>query len=98
MIIASAVQLSNNKVYIGKRHNNCYDQIKALGIPKKKALDATQGFLTDNLEFLNREEGYYHAYKCNQCDKQVPHESNYALGLYIKKEEWKAFLMSEDLW
>ena len=98
MIIASAVKLSNGKVYIGKRHGDCYQQIKSLGLSKELCRKSTQGFITDDLMFLNREDGYYHAYENKQCDKQEPFEANFCEGLYRPIEEWRACLFSEDLW
>lgn len=98
MITASAVKLKNNKVYIGKRHGDCYTQIKSFGMSTGVCEGSTQGFITDNLKFLNREDAYYHAYNSKQCKQQFPHESNFCPGLRITKEEWKACLFSEDLW
>lgn len=98
MIIASAVKLKNKKVYIGKRHGDCYAQIKSLGMSTEVCHNSTQGFITDELKFLNREDAYYHAYNEGQCEFQFPHELDIHPDLHIKKEEWKALLMSEDLW
>ena len=98
MIIASAVKLSNGKVYIGKRHGDCYLQIKNFGLEKALCTDSIQGFITDDLEFLNREQGYYHAYKNKQCNKQEPFGANFCKWLQRPIEKWKACLFSEDLW
>lgn len=97
MIIASAVRLKNGKVYIGKRHGDCYEQIKSLGFEQSICKESAQGFITDGLEFLNREDGYYHAFKNNQCKEQLPFASHIK-GLECSVEDWKACLFSEDLW
>lgn len=98
MIIASAVKLKDGRVYIGKRHGDCYGQIKSLGMSKELCKESTQGFITDTLKFLNREEAYYHAYSEGQCEMQEPFEANFCEGLERDIENWKACLFSEDLW
>ena len=98
MIIASAVKLDNGKVYVGKRHGDCYKQIKSMGMSTEDCIGSSQGFITDSLKFLNREQGYYHAFENNQCEKQEPFEADFAEGLAMTLEEWKPCLFSEDLW
>lgn len=97
MIISSAVKLKDGRTFVGKRHGDCYVQMKELGLPKEDCNNgATQGFINDQLQFLNREEAYYEALFYNQCKKKEKSSIIYARGLEIKK--WKPLLMSEDLW
>ena len=98
MIIASAVKLDTGKVYIGNRHGDCYSQIESFGLSLSICKDSIQGFITDELVFLDREQAYYHAFASNQCEEQTPIDKEYCLGLSIKKENWKPCLISEHLW
>ncbi len=90
MIVASAIKLTNGSVYVGKRHNDCFKNVMDINILKgceqeearKLHFGCVQGFITDTLEFLDREAAYFHAGKCNQ----------------LKNEEGSAYLISEDLW
>ena len=90
MIVASAIRLSNGSVYVGKRHNDCFKNAIDINVLKgysleeawKLHLNCEQGFITDKLEFLNREEAFIHAGKNGQ----------------LKNNDGPAYLTSEDLW
>jgi hypothetical protein len=85
MIIASAIKLNDGQVFVGKRHS---DAIKAaVSIIKDDDIHATlnghkQGFLTSNLQFLDRFEAMKYAQEKGQ--------------LLLKTRE--GGLTSEDLW
>jgi hypothetical protein len=69
MIISSAVKLEDGRVFVGRRHGDCYEhmmEILNLSLDKIPIKNSVQEFQTDYQEFLNREEGYYHARKYNQ--------------------------------
>ena len=105
MIVAAAVKLNDGRVFVGKRHNDCFAIIielyKQMGIDyeesQKLHFNCVQGFITDTLVFLNRTDAYYEAFKCKQCEEQ-----KYRLfpikGFTITEEEWKPMLASEDLY
>jgi hypothetical protein len=101
MIIASAIKLSNGSVFVGKRHGDCYYNMKVilkLEKPNQCSVKATQGFINDKLIFLNREDAYYEALENNQCAEQ---KENIEVHLYMNNKEiwkWKPQLASEDLW
>lgn len=99
MIVSSAVKLNDGRVFVGKRHGDCYKQGKLI-LKENISLfkESIQGFITDNLIFLNRQEAYYEAYKNNQCEEQKPYEANYCEGLERSIHDWKPCLFSEDLW
>jgi len=104
MIISSAIKLSNGSVFVGKRHGDCYQAIRYITQDKESCKGSIQGFLTDKLEFLNREEAYYHAFACGQCKEQMFNQELYEkclmTGLDIPRSEsdWIPTLASEDLW
>ncbi len=86
MIIASAIKLKDGRVFVGKRHGSCLRFMKDNGLERENAIGCIQGFITDRLVFLNREEAYYEALSCDQCEvKEYP-------------EEKSPILISEDLW
>lgn len=97
MIVSSAVKLTNNQIFVGKRHGDCFSAImeiyKNQGIYEYEQIrrlhfNCTQGFINDKLEFLTREEAYYKAVSCGQYkEKNNLHESKIKPCLY-----------SEDLW
>lgn len=87
MIISSAIKLKNGSIYVGLRHCNCYDSLRKIKNDITLHVGAIEGFLTDKLKFLNREQAYYHALKNNQCKD---------LSSGVNKE--KIDLYSEDLW
>jgi hypothetical protein len=107
MIIASAIKLSNGSVFVGKRHGDCYYNMKVilkLEKPNQCSVKATQGFINDKLQFLDREDAYYEALENNQCTEQTKPSQEY-LDMINKmfkddnpKYEWKPQLASEDLW
>ena len=97
MIVASAVRLTNGSVFVGKRHGDCYQMIKHITADKESCKDSMQGFITDKLEFLDREDAYFEAFACGQC-KEQDYKPSPARGLFIPKELWHPVLFSEDLW
>ena len=75
MLVASAIQLTTGEVYVGKRHCDCFSNLieinrltgKYTGEELMKLhIGCTQGFITDNLVFLNRYQAEHHAWKCKQ--------------------------------
>ena len=87
MITASAIQRkSDGKVWIGKRHGDCIRQIvEETGQRPVDRFRFTQGFVTDDNHFVDRQEAFKIAVECNQ--------------LLNKEEPWaQPTLMSEDLW
>jgi hypothetical protein len=102
MIVSSAVQLEDGRVFVGRRHGDCYThmmEVLNLSLNEVPIDNSVQGFQTDFQVFLNREDGYYHARKYNQCKEQFWKETNYTNGLgNTKEEEWSPCLISEHLW
>jgi len=92
MIIASAIKLTDGRVFVGKRHCDCFKNLMSISIStgmdeeesRKLHINCEQGFITDSLLFLNREQAFYEAEKTGQFDKK---------GAPIG-----CCLMSEDLW
>ena len=75
MIIAAAIQLRNGEVYVGKRHGdclkNCLEINRRAGVLSDTEIlalhkNCAQGFITDKLCFLTRDEATFEAKKCNQ--------------------------------
>jgi len=62
----------NNEIYIGKRHNNCFESIKEYNkiIDKNKINQSIQGFVDSNLDFVTREEAALIAYNAKQVNKK----------------------------
>lgn len=84
MIIASAIKLTDGRVFVGKRHGDCYSNYKLItksDKPDGRTLNAFQGFINDRLEFLLRDEAYHEALACGQIEDS---------GIEL--------LYSEDLW
>jgi hypothetical protein len=84
MIVASAIKLADGRVFVGKRHGDCYRNYKLINHEEKPdgtTFKVVQGFINDRLQFLDRSQAYVEAVVCGQCeDKGYP------------------FLLSEDLW
>jgi hypothetical protein len=94
-IIASAVQLTNGQIFVGKRHSDA--QKNAMEILGKeeylKEKVVKDGFVTTLLRFVDRKEAYLIAksngqFKRNEIQKHCGIENG-----YDDKE-----LYSEDLW
>ena len=92
MIIASAIKLTDGRVFVGKRHGDCFKNLMDIYIStgmeheeaRKLHFNCTQGFITDSLVFLDRKQAYFEACKCDQFkNKEVPPT---------------AYLISEDIW
>lgn len=86
MIISSAIKTKKGKVYVGRRHDNVFENAEEVCVPLKFMENLTMGFITDDLEFLNREEAYLHAVENGQCVPQSPEAVKYAEGLESKKK------------
>ena len=100
MIIASAIKLTDGRVFVGKRHGDCFNNMHSILNPDHALTGGerpTCGFINDRLQFLDRIEGYYEAYDCGQCKKQEYRPCEIK-GLDISAGEWHPFLASEDLW
>jgi hypothetical protein len=82
MITTSAVKY-NGKIYTGRRHGDCYREVRKEYPDAEFVNPDDEGFLDDKGNFLRRRPALYHAMKCGQIDKPKfqPHE-----------------LFSEDLW
>ena len=88
MIIASAIKLTDGRVFVGKRHGDCFRNVISLhtkiGMSEEDArrlhLNCIQGFITEALLFMNRDTAVEEARACGQYSG----ESN--------------LLLSEDLW
>jgi hypothetical protein len=107
MIIASAIMLKDGRVFVGKRHGDCYYNMKCilkLIHPNQCSVKTIQGFINDKLYFLDREQAYYEALEYNQCAEQLkPSDEHLEMmeKMFIDnhvKYEWKPQLASEDLW
>lgn len=89
MIIASAIKLSNGRVFVGKRHNDVFSNIKYFyknpecSFLKEMLKNHIQGFINDELVFKTREEALIEAKENNQI---------------INGETIASVLTSEDLW
>jgi hypothetical protein len=94
-IIASAVQLADGQIFVGKRHADAQKSAMAVtgknNYPEEKII--REGFVTNQLRFVGREEGCIIAknsgqFKRNQIRKTCGAENGYdGTELY-----------SEDLW
>lgn len=102
IIVAAAVRLADGRVFVGKRHNDCFNAIisiyehMGMGWDKSRWLHigSIQGFVTDRLEFLSREDALEVAVAAGQClPKKAP--PAFCPGL---ETQHRAILMSEDLW
>jgi hypothetical protein len=67
MLISSAI-LKDNKIYIGKRHNNIFSNYSEINLK-----NGIQGFIDENSKFYNREEAKVYAIKIKQIkeDKMI---------------------------
>ena len=70
MIVSSAVMTKSGKIYAGKRHNNCFEAIRADG-NREIASGMTQGFLTENGVFLTRTQAEKYARNSGQLTKPL---------------------------
>lgn len=90
MIVASAIKTEDGRLFVGKRHSDCFANARKIyesfnitdEVIKKILLSCSQGFLTDSTAFLTREEAYEHAVYIHQIE-------DYKINKY---------LISEDLW
>ena len=71
MLVASAVKMSNGSIFVGKRHGDCFKNYRDImmssgnnwteDLLKANSIGNVQGFITDDLRFLTREEALEHA-------------------------------------
>ena len=74
MIIASAIKLTDGRVFVGKRHGDCFANVIALytkaGMSDEEArrlhFNCLQGFINDKLRFSSRREAAQEAEECGQ--------------------------------
>lgn len=96
MIQASAIKFHINAtnsdvILCGFRHKDIFEQLKYLGFkPNDGYKVISQGFITDNGEFLNRTDAFCHAFKCRQLSLATIESRT---GRDGERE-----LFSEDLW
>lgn len=86
MIIASAImKVTDNSVllYTGKRHSDIINNEE-----KGYLKNCVQGFITEEGDFLNREQALYDAFDSNQITKD----------LFEERLKSSRELFSEDLW
>jgi hypothetical protein len=101
MIVSSAVKLEDGRVFVGRRHGDCYThmmEILQLTLNELPLDNSIQGFLTDKGQFLNRQVAYWIALDCEQCKEQFWTGKKYFNLEPTPKEEWKPMLISEHLW
>jgi hypothetical protein len=70
MIIASAIKLSDGRVFVGKRHGDCFKAIVFFTGDRMNRVGSTQGFINDKLQFLDRGLAYLEALENKQCEKK----------------------------
>lgn len=92
MIIASAIKLTDNRIFVGKRHTDAtLNALEILGLQSDfkfiSPIFIEDGFITSELKFLNRKEALIYAKEHNQFRRDT---SN---GGYDGED-----LYSEDLW
>jgi len=100
VIVSSAVQLNDGRVFVGRRHGDAYKAIKEIYDPsdinKIEVLSLLrgniQGFLTDTLVFLTREEAYIEAKKCGQLRGLCEEHPLYSEDLWTNQVETKELL------
>ena len=87
MIVASAIRLEDGQIFVGKRHSDALHVAgEILGICGVSVFE--DGFITSNLEFLNRKEAYRLAKNNGQLNRKDTGDHRY------KGKQ----LFSEDLW
>jgi hypothetical protein len=94
-IIASAIQLENGQIYVGKRHSDAQkNALKILGeeIYSKNKI-VKDGFITTLLRFVNRKEAYLIAKEHDQFKQKEIQKACGVENGYDGEE-----LYSEDLW
>jgi hypothetical protein len=94
-IIASAIQLENGQIYVGKRHSDAQkNALKILGEEiYSKSKIVKEGFITTLLRFVNRKEAYLIAKEHNQFKREEIQKVCGVENGYDGEE-----LYSEDLW
>ena len=69
MIVIAAVK-RGNRIWIGKRHSDCFDRMRADGCIFFAPGTAIQGFLTHNAKFVDREQAYEIALRFGQIKER----------------------------
>lgn len=67
VLVISAIKCQNGKVYLGRRHNNCFSSM----IEKNEHINSIQGFLTNKDRFVDRKEGEEIARESNQLEGKL---------------------------
>ncbi len=76
MIVASAIKTEDGRLFVGKRHSDCFANARKIyesfnitdDVIKKILLGCSQGFLTDSTAYLTREEAYEYAIFIHQIE------------------------------
>lgn len=74
-------------IIYGRRHNDCFNVLKDLGIKKK--ISEVQGFIDTQGNFLDRKLAYKHAVECGQLSVSV---------MWHNSSKTNIELFSEDLY
>lgn len=74
MLVASAVKLSDGRIFTGKRHNDCFALIMENGISKEECRGHIQGFVDGRFQFLTRSQALAEAIRCRQLKREVQGE------------------------
>jgi hypothetical protein len=94
-IIASAIQLTNGQIFVGKRHADAQKNAKSIlgedNYLKEKVVK--DGFITTLLRFVDRREAYLIAKSIGQFKRDEIQEACGIKNGYNEPE-----LYSEDLW
>lgn len=68
-IKCAAIKFPNGKIYVGKRHHDCFKVAWLAG--ERPPRNEIQGFMTDDGRFLNRIAAAFVAYAAGQIPKPV---------------------------
>jgi hypothetical protein len=96
MIVAAAIKLRDGRIFVGKRHADAIRNamlIFGIRVADSRLFDMTDGFLTDDLRFLNREEAFVYAKETGQFRREELAEAAGIKSGYNGTE-----LFSEDIW
>jgi hypothetical protein len=95
IIIASAIQLANGQVFVGKRHSNAQENAMNILGEDNYFNDRVlgDGFVTSLPRFIDRKEAYILARKNGQFKREENYKACRIKNGYDGEE-----LFSEDLW
>ena len=65
-MIKQAAVKKGNKMWVGKRHSDCFYSMMASGVKPGGKPKEVQGFVTDENRFVDRAEAYVIAVACGQ--------------------------------